>query len=79
MTTPVSAMRVSTALTSGSPVLAHGIGGRQDLPIPFTFLLAGAGAAVLVSFGVLVVDRLDSDPMRAARSPHLYSDWRIIG
>ncbi|GAB3667191.1 hypothetical protein GCM10027589_32840 [Actinocorallia lasiicapitis] len=31
-------------------ILAHGIGGRQDLPISFSFLLAGASLAVLVSF-----------------------------
>jgi hypothetical protein len=34
-------------------VLAHGIGGRQDLPISLNFLLAGAALAVLVSFAVL--------------------------
>ncbi|MEO5878411.1 MAG: hypothetical protein ABIS86_15865 [Streptosporangiaceae bacterium] len=34
-------------------VLAHGIGGRQDLPISLSFLLAGAALAVLVSFAVL--------------------------
>jgi hypothetical protein len=36
-------------------VLAHGLGGRQDLPIPLSFLLTGAGLAVLVSFAALVV------------------------
>jgi hypothetical protein len=40
-------------LTSG--VLAHGLGGRQDLPIPLSFLLTGAVLAVLVSFAALVV------------------------
>ncbi len=34
-------------------VLAHGIGGRQDLPIPFGHVLVGAAAALLVSFAVL--------------------------
>ncbi|GAA3196673.1 hypothetical protein [Actinocorallia longicatena] len=34
-------------------VLAHGIGGRQDLPIPMEFLLAGAALAVLISFMAL--------------------------
>jgi hypothetical protein len=37
------------------PVLAHGIGGRQDLPIPLSYLLAGAGLAVVISFVTLVV------------------------
>ncbi|MCX9190192.1 hypothetical protein C3Y87_01940 [Carbonactinospora thermoautotrophica] len=31
-------------------VLAHGIGGRQDLPIPFTYALWGGAIAVAVSF-----------------------------
>jgi hypothetical protein len=35
---------------SGPVVLAHGIGSRQDLPIPFSYALVGAGVAVLVSF-----------------------------
>ncbi|MGH8826734.1 MAG: hypothetical protein ACRDVZ_03840 [Jiangellaceae bacterium] len=35
---------------SAAEVLAHGVGGRQDLPIPFSFALLGAAAAVAVSF-----------------------------
>lgn len=35
-------------------VLAHGIGGQQDLPIPLVLLLIGAALAVIVSFGALV-------------------------
>lgn len=31
-------------------ILAHGIGGRSDLPIPFEFAVIGAGVAVAVSF-----------------------------
>jgi hypothetical protein len=34
-------------------LLAHGIGGRQDLPIPFSFALVGAVIALLVSFVAL--------------------------
>jgi hypothetical protein len=36
-------------------VVAHGVGGRQDLPIPLPFLLIGAALAVLVSFAALAV------------------------
>jgi hypothetical protein len=36
-------------------VLAHGIGGRADLPVPLTLALYGAGLAVAVSFLALVV------------------------
>ena len=34
-------------------VLAHGIGGREDLPLPFGYALAGAALALLVSFAAL--------------------------
>ncbi len=34
-------------------ILAHGIGGRSDLPVPLWMALYGAGAAVVVSFAVL--------------------------
>jgi hypothetical protein len=40
---------------TGTDVLAHGVGGRQDLPLPFEFALVGAGAAVAVSFVVMAV------------------------
>jgi hypothetical protein len=36
-------------------VLAHGIGGAQDLPIPATYAIAGAAFALAVSFVVLAV------------------------
>jgi hypothetical protein len=36
-------------------VLAHGVGSREDLPIPFSFALVGAAVALLVSFLVLLV------------------------
>ena len=36
-------------------VVAHGVGSRQDLPIPFAFALVGAAAALVVSFLVLAV------------------------
>ena len=31
----------------------HGIGGRQDLPLPFELVVAGAATAVIASFLVL--------------------------
>ena len=36
-------------------ILAHGIGGAKDLPIPAEYAMAGAGAALAVSFIVLAV------------------------
>lgn len=38
---------------STAVVLAHGVGGRQDLPIPFSFALVGVVAALVVSFAGL--------------------------
>lgn len=34
-------------------LLAHGVGGRQDLPIPFSFAATGAALALVVSFAML--------------------------
>lgn len=36
-------------------VLAHGVGTRADLPIPIVLALFGAGAAVLITFSVLLL------------------------
>ena len=36
-------------------VLAHGVGSRTDLPIPLGLALYGAGAAILISFAVLLL------------------------
>jgi hypothetical protein len=35
--------------------LAHGVGSRTDLPIPLGLALSGAGAAILISFTVLLL------------------------
>ncbi len=43
----------------------HGIGGRQDLPVPFGLAVAGAGIAIAVSFVVLGL---------AWREPHYRGD-----
>ncbi len=52
-------------------LLAHGVGGRQDLPIPFSAALTGAALALLVSFVALGAlwkqPRLDA-ALTAARS-----------
>lgn len=48
-------------------LLAHGIGDRQDLPLPFSYVLVGAGLAVLVSF--LAVGALWREP-RLGRTGH---------
>ena len=41
---------VAVLLAVPAPALAHGIGGRQDLPVPLSFFVIGAGIALVVSF-----------------------------
>jgi hypothetical protein len=54
---------------NGETLLAHGVGSREDLPIPFGYALTGAAVALLVSFLALAFlwrePRLDAD--RAGR------------
>ncbi len=38
-----------------APALAHGIGGRSDLPVPLEYFLYGAGVVLALSFGALAV------------------------
>ncbi len=42
-------------MTADSLVLAHGVGGRTDLPVPLFLALYGAGLAIVVSFLALVL------------------------
>lgn len=37
------------------PALAHGIGGRSDLPVPVEYFVVGATVVLLLSFGALAV------------------------
>ena len=56
---------MSAALATGPTVLAHGVAGRQDLPIPFGYAVTGAAVAVVASFLALAFlwrePRLDGD------------------
>ena len=40
---------------TGETLLAHGVGSREDLPIPFSYALTGAAVALLVSFLALAL------------------------
>ena len=46
---------VSAVVAVPTPALAHGIGGRADLPVPLGYFLAGAGVVLIVSFVALSV------------------------
>lgn len=37
-------------LMLASPALAHGVGGRQDLPFPLAYFVSGAAVALIISF-----------------------------
>lgn len=38
------------SLVVGADLLAHGVGSREDLPIPFTYAVTGAAVAIVASF-----------------------------
>ncbi|SDI13841.1 hypothetical protein [Nonomuraea jiangxiensis] len=73
--------------------LAHGIGGRQDLPIPFGLALTGALLALALSFGALGAlwreprlgaDLRDAPPLpafaqRVVAAPAWAWAWRVAG
>jgi hypothetical protein len=40
-------------LLGSSPAYAHGVGGRQDLPLPLNFFIVGAGIVIVISFVLL--------------------------
>lgn len=64
------------------PVLAHGIGGRSDLPVPLEYFLYGAGVVLFLSFGALAVlwpePRLQDGPRTGRAGPRL-PGWLLVG
>jgi hypothetical protein len=80
------------AHTSGGITLAHGIGGAKDLPISPELAIAGATAALVISFTVLAVawrtprydERTSGRPApswlrRIVDSPGWSIFWRVFG
>jgi hypothetical protein len=79
MTALVAAL---VALTAG-PAAAHGIGGRQDLPVPLSYFIVGAGTAIVISFVALSASwrepRLQDGPgRRELRSRVLTAPYRLL-
>ncbi len=50
-----TAAAVVLALTIPAPAMAHGIGGRADLPLDLSFFLVGGGVVIVASFLALAV------------------------
>ncbi len=46
---------MSAAVAGSGAILAHGVGSRQDLPLPFAVAVGGAATALVVSFVALAV------------------------
>ena len=46
---------MSGALPRGSAILAHGVGNREDLPLPFPLAVGGAATVLVLSFVALAV------------------------
>jgi len=79
-------------MPSWGDVFAHGIGGSKDLPIPLELTIAGAVAALTVSFTVLAVawrtPRYDGERtgrpapawlVRVVESRPWFVGWRVFG
>lgn len=51
--TSVAALSALFVGGTAAPALAHGFGGRADLPVPISYFIVGAGVAIVLSFVAL--------------------------
>lgn len=76
------------SVINATPALAHGLGGRVDLPVPRWLFVLGAGIALIVSFVALTAlwtepkfDRRPADPARPGLLQSVltnrYLEWGI--
>lgn len=67
----VAGLAVALVALDAMPALAHGLGGRLDLPVPRWLFVYGAGAALIISFVALTVlwreSRLEGRSISTAR------------
>lgn len=62
-----------------TPAFAHGIGGRQDLPVPLQFFVFGAGLVLVLSFVALAVLWPTARFQGALAEEHVAAPvWRIV-
>ncbi|MEX1004641.1 MAG: hypothetical protein WD990_04510 [Acidimicrobiia bacterium] len=77
-------LAVATTLTAGGavPALAHGLGGRLDLPVPLTFFVVAAGVVLVLTFAGLAViwpdPRLQEPRPEPAGRPVPWL-WNLLG
>ncbi len=75
----------AAALSTAFPAvaLAHGIGGRLDLPVPVTYFIAGAAVVLIVSFVALAMlwpeHRLQDGPVAAPAGLTVPMGWLLPG
>lgn len=68
----------------GAHVLAHGLGGSADLPIPLAYALVAAAWALSISFGVLVFAwrtprlRADSEGLKLPRWLNTFAESQLV-
>ncbi len=75
---------VTGAVHSPVPALAHGIGGRRDLPVPASFFVVGAAVVLVASFVALAVlwpepRWQDPPPVRPLNAPWLAPAAAVLG
>ncbi len=74
---------VVALLALPAPALAHGIGGRRDLPVPVEFFVVGAAVVLVASFAALAVlwprpRWQDPPPGRAIDAPWLGTASKVL-
>jgi hypothetical protein len=73
--TPLIVAVVAAFVALPTPALAHGLGGRSDLPVPLEYFLVGAFVVLLLSFGALAV--LWPEPRLQDGPRYRGSGWRV--
>ncbi len=74
---------VAILVAAPAPAIAHGIGGREDLPVPLGIFVAGAGLAIVISFIVVSANwrepRLQTGPRdRFVDAPLIRLFYRML-
>jgi len=76
---PVLALAVFLLMALPGVALAHGIGGRLDLPVPLSYFVVGAGVVLVISFVALAVlwpePRLQDGPRHGPARLTLRRGW----